>query len=123
MDNSSQIAKCFCFQLRTKVYDTVLWGRSIENKPFFHLAVNLSSSKSSEGLHFFNGIEVVVQDVFVQVDEAFVTHVLSATYDLLEFLDRSLNQDVGRRRKDYTNYTLATNDMVYARFLLLLHYS
>ncbi len=107
-------------QLRNKVYETVLWGRASENKPFFHLAVNrgLSGNGNDGRMLFFNGIEVVVQEITITLDEAFVTHLLQAAYDLLEYLDRSLHQDIVRRTPDYTRSTLVTNDMVYARILV-----
>ena len=50
-------------QLSTKVYDTVLWGKTMEGKPFVHIAINrgLSGTGNDGGMLFFNGIEVVVQ--------------------------------------------------------------
>jgi hypothetical protein len=105
-------------QLHSKVYDTVLWGKAQEKKPFFHLAINMGTNYSGSGISFFNGIEVVMQDLNVTVDEAIVTHVLHAVYDLLEYLDRSLNQQVVRRAPDYTQQRLVTSDMIYARLLL-----
>lgn len=58
-----------------------------------------------------------MQELNVAVDEAFVTHVLQAAYDLLEYLDRSLNQQVVHRVPDYTRQQLVTSDMIYARLL------
>lgn len=50
-------------QLSTKVYDTVLWGKTTEGKPFVHVAVNrgLSGTGNDVGMLFFHGIEVIVQ--------------------------------------------------------------
>ena len=104
-------------QLQNKVYDTVVWGAAVEQKPFFHLAVNLGSGNSGAGMQFFNGIEVVVQELNVSLDEAFVTHSLQAAYDLISYLDRSMHQEIVRSAPDYTSLTLTTSDMVYARLL------
>lgn len=106
-------------QLRNKVYETAIWGRSVDEKPFFHLAINRGNRNSGLGLQFFNGIEVVVQEINVSVDEALVTYLLQATYDLIEYLDKSLNQNVVRRTPDFTKQALSTNDMVYARLVFL----
>jgi hypothetical protein len=40
-----------------------LWGKTIENKPFVHIAVNRSlGGNGNDGkMLFFNGIEVIVQ--------------------------------------------------------------
>ena len=105
-------------QLQNKVYGTVAWGDAVEGKPFFHLAVNRGKNNSGSGMQFFNGIEVVAQELHLSLDEAFVTHVLQAAYDLIEYVDKSRHQEIVRRTADYTTLTLTTSDMVYARLLL-----
>ncbi len=107
-------------QLSNKVFDTVLWGKTMENKPFVHIAINrgLSGTGNDRGMLFFNGIEVVVQEITICMDEAFLTHSLQAAYDLIKYLDQSLHQEIVRSTPDYTRSALVTNDMVYARLLI-----
>ena len=56
---------------------------------FFHLAINKNMEHRS--ISFYNGLQVHLQKMVIQIDEAFITHLLHTIHDLLEFLKRKMS--------------------------------
>lgn len=110
------------------VYPIVLWPKEPDSKCFLHAVMN--QAKGYEGITFFNGVEFVMQEADVRVDEALVTHLLGALSEILAADESEINWDaLAVPVPDCKEFTLSVTDMVYIRELyigpvrLILSYS
>lgn len=126
--------------LYNALFPIVFWPKQAESTAFLHIAVNQAKGHegigqflfryfvyflqmNKLGITFFNGVELVLQEADVRVDEGFVTHVLAALQEV--FAEEAATDDDSDvvveavAVADYRKTKLATGDMVYARVLYI----
>ena len=106
--------------LYNALYPIVLWPKQPDSTAFAHVAVN--QAKGHAGITFFNGFELVLQEMDIRVDEAFVTHFLAAVHEIIS--EERSNEEIDLSNvavpvADYRRDTISTGDMVYARVLYI----
>jgi vacuolar protein sorting-associated protein 13A/C len=62
--------------LYNPMFPIVLWPKQPSHLPLFHIAANVA--KGVDGVVFVNGLELVVQETEIRVDEAFLAHTVGA---------------------------------------------
>ncbi len=105
--------------LYNPLFPIVFWPLQPSGTAFFHFGVN--QAKEQDGITFFNGIEVIVQEGEVRVDEGLATHVMAALSDIfaVETQDSIDLSAIAVPVPDYRKTAVSTADMVYARTLYI----
>lgn len=105
--------------LHNATFPIVLWPKNPLHKSFLHVAANVA--KGHEGIIFLNGVEFVVQEAEMRVDEAFAGHMASVVGDMIWLFQvreidwKSLTVPV----PDFRKMVYAQAELMYARFIYI----
>jgi hypothetical protein len=112
-------------QVDNMLYNTpfpvVIFPKAPEDQQFLHIAIN--QAKGHKGVSFFNGLELVMQEADVRVDEVFATHMIALIEEALRsFAAPAKNIDwdtLAVGVPDFRQVAFQEDDMVYARHLFV----